>query len=118
MAGGIGKRIIRTVKRAMVQRFNAQRAGDLEAVVEFWVTGRRNGRSEHWQVLIDEGRCRVEDDPGDEPDLIVEIDCVQFLKLVTGNAGGPALFLKGELTLDGDLMLAQKLPRLFRPARR
>src|SRR3954449_8724799 len=49
MGGRIGRRIIRTVKRAMRQRFNAEKAGDLEAVVEFWITGRRNGRSENWQ---------------------------------------------------------------------
>jgi putative sterol carrier protein len=117
MGGRIGRRIIRTVKRAMKQRFNADRAGDLDVVVEFWITGRRNGRSENWQVVIAEARCEVTEDLQRDPDLIVEIDDVPFLKLVTGNANGPKLFLKGDLKLDGDLLLAQKLPRLFRPPR-
>jgi putative sterol carrier protein len=118
MAGRIGRRIIRTVKRAMKQRFTADRAADLEAVLEFWITGRRNGRSENWQVVIEDAHCDVTEELGRDPDLIIEIDDVPFLKLVTGNAAGPALFLKGDLKLDGDLLLAQKLPRLFRPARR
>jgi putative sterol carrier protein len=101
----------------MKQRFNADRAGDLDVVVEFWITGRRNGRSENWQVVIAEARCEVTEDLQRDPDLIVEIDDVPFLKLVTGNANGPKLFLKGDLKLDGDLLLAQKLPRLFRPPR-
>lgn len=118
MAGRIGRRIVRTVKRAMRQRFNAERAGDMDAVIEFWVTGRSDGRGENWQVVIEEERCQVTEELERDPDLTIEIDDVSFLKLVTGNAGGPALFLKGDLKLNGDLMLASKLPRLFRPARR
>ncbi|MFL5865866.1 MAG: SCP2 sterol-binding domain-containing protein [Thermoleophilaceae bacterium] len=118
MGGRIGARIIRVVKRAMRQRFNAERAGDLEAVVEFWVAGRRHGRSYNWQVVVEDGACQVTDELERDPDLTIEIDGVHFLKLVTANANGPALFLKGDLKLDGDLMLASRLPRLFRPARR
>ena len=115
MAGRIGRRIIRTVKRAMERRFNADRAGELQAVIEFWVTGRR---SESWQTVIEDHACMTTDELGRDPDLIVEIEAVHFIRLVTGNASGPKLFLKGDLQLDGDLLLAQRLPRLFRPARR
>jgi len=98
----------------MRRRFHADRAGDLHAVVEFWIRHRRNGRSENWQVLIADARCDVSQDLERDPDLIVEIDDVLFLRLVTGNASAPKLFLKGDLKLDGDLLLAQQLPRLFR----
>jgi putative sterol carrier protein len=118
MAGRFGGRIIRAVKRAMERRFNPERAGELEAVVEFWITGRRGGRSENWQVVIEEQTCRATDELERDPDLTIEIDGVPFVKLVTGNAAGPTLFLKGDLKLDGDLMLAAKLPRIFRPVRR
>lgn len=118
MAGRIGRRIVEVVKRAMEQRFNPERAGDLRAVVEFWVAGRRDGRSDKWQVVIEDGHCRVTESLERDPDLTVEMDGVHFLKLVTGNAAGPALFLKGDLKLDGDLLLANRLPRLFRAPRR
>src|SRR5262245_38359299 len=118
MAGRIGGRIVGLVKRVMRSRFNPERAGELEAVVEFWVGGRRDGRSYSWQLVIDGGRCRVTDALERNPDLTVEIDSVPFLKLVTGNAAGPALFLKGDLKLEGDLLLAARLPGLFRTPRR
>ena len=117
MAGRIGGRIIEVVKRAMEQRFDPERAGELDAVVEFWVTGRRGGRSENWQLVIEDGRCRATDELERDPDLTIEIEGAPFLKLVTGNVGGPALFLKGDLQLDGDLMLATQLPRAFRRPR-
>jgi putative sterol carrier protein len=69
-------------------------------------------------VVIEDGDCRVTEDLERDPDLAIEIDGVSFLKLVTGNAAGPTLFLKGDLKLDGDLLLASKLPRLFRRPRR
>ena len=118
MSGRIGRRVIRTVKRAMPRRFNADKAGELQAVVEFWITGGRGGRSENWQVVIEDRSCRVTEVLEREPDLTVEIDGVPFLKLITGTAAGPALFLKGDLKLQGDLMLASRLPRIFRPPRR
>jgi putative sterol carrier protein len=118
MAGRIGGRIVGLVKRAMRSRFNPDRAGELEAVVEFWVAGRRDGRSYNWQLVIERGRCRVTDALERDPDLTVEIDGVPFLKLVTGNAAGPVLYLKGDLKLDGDLLLATRLPGLFRRPRR
>lgn len=118
MGGRIRRRVIAIVKRAMEQRFNADRAGEMEAVLEFWVAGRRDGRSDNWQLVIEAGGCRVYDALEREPDLTIEIDGVPFLRLVTGNANAPALFLKGDLKLDGDLLLASRLPRLFRRPRR
>ena len=34
------------------------------------------------------------DELGRDPDLIVEIEAVHFIRLVTGNASGPKLFLR------------------------
>jgi putative sterol carrier protein len=117
MSGRIGVRLVGAVKRAMEQRFNSDKVGELEAVVEFWITGRGDGRSDNWQLVIEDGGCQASEELREEPDLTVEIDCVQFLRLVTGNASGPKLLLKGDLRLDGDLMLATRLPQLFRRPR-
>ena len=46
-----------------------------------------------------------------QPDIVSKRD---FLKLVTNNASGPMLFLRGRLKIDGDLMLASRLTGLFR----
>jgi putative sterol carrier protein len=39
---------------------------------------------------------------------------VDFLKLVTGNAAGPMLFMTGKLKIEGDLMFAATVQSLFR----
>ena len=69
-------------------------------------------------MVIEDARLSGDRGARRDPDLIDRDRGVPFLRLVTGNAGGPTLFLKGDLKLDGDLLLAPKLPRLFRPARR
>ncbi|MBW3665457.1 MAG: SCP2 sterol-binding domain-containing protein [Actinobacteria bacterium] len=38
---------------------------------------------------------------------------VSFSKPVTGQAGGPALFMTGELRVSGDLLFAQQILRFF-----
>ena len=37
-----------------------------------------------------------------------------FLKLVSGNASGPTMFMTGKLKLEGDVMLASRLTSMFR----
>jgi putative sterol carrier protein len=114
MAGRLGRRILRAIFRAAERRFNPQRAKDRRAIVEFWIGGRRDGRRDHWQLVIAEGRCAATTSVQRKPDLTIEIDGGPFLRLVAGAATGPELFLKEQLKVDGDLMLAQRLPRLFR----
>jgi putative sterol carrier protein len=41
------------------------------------------------------------------------VDPVNFLKLVTGNANGPELFLRRKLRIKGDLIFAAQVPGLF-----
>jgi putative sterol carrier protein len=114
MAGRLGRRILRAIFRGAERRFNPQRARDRRAVVEFWIGGRRDGRRDHWQLVIAEGRCEATTSVEREPDLTIEIDGGPFLRLVAGAATGPELLLTERLKLDGDLLLAQRLPRLFR----
>jgi putative sterol carrier protein len=114
MAGRLGRRILRAIFRGAERRFNPQKAKGRRAVVEFWIGGRRDGRRDHWQLVIAEGRCEATTSVQREPDLTIEIDGGPFLRLVAGATTGPQLFLKEQLKVDGDLMLAQRLPRLFR----
>jgi putative sterol carrier protein len=39
---------------------------------------------------------------------------VHFLRLVSGNAAGPMLFMTGKLKIEGDLMFATTMTSLFR----
>ena len=87
-------------------------AGD-DAVVHFHLTGRTDGEADFYELVIVSGTARVNREPSDRPKLSVTVDAVDFLKLVTGNASGPALFLQGRLKARGNLLWGAKLNSLF-----
>lgn len=82
-------------------------------VVEWRITGRPDGQIDLRQLVIDDGTAVVV--PGDplEEDLAVTVDLVDVLLLGTGNANGAAMFMKGDISIDGDPWLAMRLPQLF-----
>lgn len=92
----------------------AERAGTERAVVHFQIGGRRDGGADFYELVIAGGSCQVNREPTARPKLMLSIDGVDFLKLVTGNAHGPALFLQGRLRARGNLLWGRKLPSLFK----
>lgn len=91
----------------------ADRAADDDAVVHFHLTGRADGKSDFYELVIKHGAAQVNREPTGEPKLAVTVDAVDFLKLVTGNASGPALFLRGRLKARGNLLWGANLNSLF-----
>jgi hypothetical protein len=91
----------------------------LDAVVEFRITGRRDGGVDCYQLRFIEGRCRTSGRHGRRPSLALELEPVAFLRLVGGTVSAPRLLIAGKLKLRGDLMLAVVLPAALRlPGRR
>jgi putative sterol carrier protein len=45
--------------------------------------------------------------------VTLKLDGVNFLRLVTGNAIGPMLFMSGKLKIEGDLMFAAQIQSMF-----
>lgn len=98
----------------MERRFDVRRAGDVEAVIDWKIHDRPEGGYDHYRVRISGGECRVEKEPKEgEPRVTFKVKPVTFLRLVTGNASGPQLFLTGRLKIDGDLMFAARVQTLF-----
>lgn len=106
--------ILAEVFRRMPERLDRERAGDLHAVVEWRILDRPGGGYDRFQVAIQHGTCTVNAQPPDEPRVALTIHPVDFIKLVSGNASGPELLLFGRLEISGDLVLAARLPALFR----
>ncbi len=98
-------------------RLRAQPDPRIAAVVEFRITGRRDGGVDRYHVTFTAGRCRSSPG-GRRPDLTLELEPVVFLHLVSGIASPQRLWLTGKLKLRGDLMLALALPRALRLPRR
>jgi putative sterol carrier protein len=98
----------------MPERFDPQRAAEVDAVVEWRIRDRPGGGHDEWHLLIEDGACRVVEGPADSPTVTLEISPLNFIKLITNNASGPRLFLFGKLKITGNLGLAVRLPSFFR----
>ena len=99
--------------RRMPEQFRPDRAGDLDAVIEWRVRGRPDGGDDRWQLTIRNGACAVVPGGDEEPTVAFTIGPVDFVKLITGNASGPMLFTFGKLKIRGDLLLAARVQSFF-----
>ena len=109
-AVGTGKVLDRVFEHMRV-RFRPERAAGVDAEVEFLL---RDEDLEHaYTVRVDEKACVVRRDAPEAPRVSLRFDVLSFVKLVTGCAEGPALFLSGRLKVSGDLVFALKLLGLF-----
>jgi putative sterol carrier protein len=105
--------IFRTIRQ------RAQPNTRVNAVVEFRITGRRDGGIDRYHLTFSDGRCTTSRHDGREPAVTLELEPVAFLRLVGGTASPQRLFIAGKLKLHGDLMLAVALPATLRiPKRR
>ena len=106
--------ILGQVFAQMPDNLEAGAAADVDAVVEWRIGGREGGGHDAWQVTIRGGRATVERGTPAQPDVVFEIGPVDFLRLVARVEEGPLMFMHGRLRVDGDLVLAVRLPQLFR----
>jgi SCP-2 sterol transfer family len=90
--------------RTIRQRAEPDKA--ISAVVEFRITGRRDGGIDRYQLTLTGGRCRTSTRGTRRPALTLELEPVAFLRLVGGTASAQRLLITGKLKLRGDLMLA------------
>jgi putative sterol carrier protein len=98
----------------MEEHFHADRATGVDAVVHFRITDRPDGGEDRYEVVLRDGTCALNNPPQHDARTTIVVDPVSFLKLVTGNANGPELFLRRKLKIKGDLVFAAQVAGLFR----
>jgi putative sterol carrier protein len=111
MQGPLRDQILGEIFRRMEEHFKPGSGQD--AVIHWKITGRPDGGEDQWEVVIADGRCTSRPELDAEPRATLKIDGVPFLKLVTGNANGPMLFMSGKLKIEGDLMFAAQIQSMF-----
>jgi hypothetical protein len=116
MGGRLRGVVLWQIFRTMRQR--AQPDARVDAVVEFRITGRRNGGIDTYQLALIDGRGRRPGRNAPRPSLTLELEPVAFLRLVGGTAGAERLLIAGRLKVRGDLLLALALPTALRVPRR
>ena len=100
--------------RRMGEHVEPSKAKGHDAVVHFKILDAPGGGYDHYEVVIENGKATITDEPAREPRVTFSISPVDFIRLVSGNAAGPMLFMTGKLKIEGDLMFASTMTSLFR----
>ncbi len=91
------------------------RAVGVNSSMRWLITGRPDGESDVYDLLIADGRCRVtRGGEGPTPRLTITVDAAEFLRIAAGSSSPVNAYFNGKLSLRGDLMQAARLTMLFR----
>ena len=113
MSGDMRGQVLDEIFRRMVAHFRPDRAQGIEAVIHWKILDRPGGGYDQFEFVISGGAASLSESPSREATLEFRIAPVPFLRLVTGNAAGPLLFMTGKLRIKGDLALAARAPGFF-----
>jgi putative sterol carrier protein len=115
MTSELRPQILAEIFRRMEQHFRADAARETEAVIHWRIKGSSHDDGhDRWETVIAEGACTVNEGyTREEARVTFTIGGGDFLKLVTGNAAGPTLFITGKLKIKGDMMFAASAAGLF-----
>jgi putative sterol carrier protein len=113
LSGPQREAIIGEVFRRMEAHFKPGSAAGVDAVIHWKITGRPDGGFDHYEVVLRDGACATSKAPQHEPRVTLALDGVDFMRLVTGNAAGPTLFMSGKLKIEGDLMFSTQIQSMF-----
>lgn len=100
--------------RRMAEHVEPSKARGNDAVIHFKILDAPGGGYDHYEVVVSDGQCSASDEPAHEPRVTFKIGPVDFIRLVSGNAAGPMLFMTGKLKIEGDLMFASTMTSFFR----
>ena len=114
MAGPMRGQILSEIFRRMAEHFRADAARETDAVIHWAIGGREDGGADQYETVIANGACDAHEGfQHDDARVTFKIGGADFLRLVTGNAAGPMLFMSGKLKIEGDMMFAASAASLF-----
>jgi len=93
-------------------RFNAQAAGDLDALFQFELSG---DNAVNYNVHVNQGGITVAKGEHESPTVTLKMKTDNYLKLVNGKLDGRLAFMTGKLKVTGNVAVAMKMEKLFPP---
>lgn len=109
------KMILDEIFKRMAEHVEPSKIEGTDAIVHFKITDKPGGGEDTYEAVIKDGKVTVNEEPStEEPKVTIIAAPVPFLKLVTGQESGPAMFMTGKLKIKGDLMFASQMTSFFR----
>ena len=100
------------IVEAMPQYLIPEKAGSTKATIAFELSGADAGK---WWVKIHDGTAESgKGDAPDTPNLTLQADSGDWVKIMTGALDGTSAFMQGKLKIKGDMGLAIKMQTLFK----
>ena len=96
---------------SMPKYFQADKAGATSATVQFELSGDGGGQ---WWMKIAEGRVEIDAGTIENPNLTLLADAGDYVKITLGKMDPTMAFMQGKVKINGDTLLAMKLPALFK----
>ena len=103
--------VLDRIFEGMEQRFLPDKAKDVNADIQFEVTN--DGETHNYLVTVRDATCKAGRGTADSPKVTLTTKLVPFVRLVTGEAQGPQLFMAGKLKVAGDLMFSTRIMSFF-----
>ncbi len=94
----------------MPSQFQADKAGDMDAVILFDLAGDGGGQ---WSVTIANGACEVTEGAADNPKSTVKMDAGDYHDMITGKLNPMMAFMSGKVKVEGDLNTVMKFQSIF-----
>jgi len=92
--------------RKMPAAINAVATANLQTTIQYKI-------SEPMYLVINNGNCTVHDGIAPSADLTLIMTDDDLMALLTGQLNGITAFMSGKLKVEGDMMLAQRMPGFF-----
>ena len=95
----------------MPKAFLPDKAGDVEAVIQFHLTGEE---ASDWIVKIGDGKCEVEQGTTDEATMTLRADSQDYKDIISGELDPMSAFMQQKVKLTGNLNMALGLTKYFK----
>ena len=102
---------IEELMNRMPKAFLPDKAGDVEAVIQYHLTGEE---AEDWVVRIGDGKCEVEQGTTEDATMTLRADSQDYKDIILGKLDPMTAFMQQKVKLTGNLNMALGLTKYFK----
>jgi putative sterol carrier protein len=97
------------------QRFVASASKGVNAVFQFELSGDGGGT---YHVNVKDGAMEIVEGPHTTPSATIQMSADNYVKMVNGDLSGAMAYMKGQMKVKGNVLMAQKMQGIFPPSKK